>query len=379
MASVDWLKLTKPKAGAMRVHLGKRERMERNHSNKDIDKSRSDQNYFIGCDDYIDAYNAMCKRVDEVDEVSPPKRINKDRVVGCMLEAKCPQSIFDMGRSQEFFEKLYGVYKDFFGAENVHGSCVHVDEMHGYIENGVEKISLAHSHTLVSAYAEWTDKSGERKGINGKNFETKARLTALNNAVDKMCREEFGVEYLIGEGKNGKTVEQLKAESQLEKTRHDNEKLSAENQTKIKQVISDFATGKGAKKIAAAEKIIDSAELTNETLCKTNLEKEQQLICREKALEKHEAEIKSLAAYQLKRQEQLDRAAETLKVNENRLQQGFVRLKATVQREVQRALANLAPFRELFAENERFGQRMIQVQQAAEKAAKKRTKGDFEK
>ena len=139
----------------------------------------------------------------------------------------------------------------------------------GYIENGVEKISLAHSHTLVSAYAEWTDKSGERKGINGKNFETKARLTALNNAVDKMCREEFGVEYLIGEGKNGKTVEQLKAESQLEKTRLDNEKLSAENQTKIKQVISDFATGKGTKKIATAEKIIENAELANETLCKT--------------------------------------------------------------------------------------------------------------
>lgn len=201
----------------------------------------------------------------------------------------------------------------------------------------------------------------------------------MNNAVDKICREEFGVEYLIGEGKNGKTVEQLKAESQLEKTRLDNEKLSAENETKITQVISDFATGKGAKKIAAAEKIIDSAELVNETLCKANLDKDQQLICREKALGKHEAEIKSLAAYQLKKQEQLDRAAETHIANEKRLQRGFAKLQATVQREVQRALAHLAPFKELFAENERFKQRIIQVQQAAEKAAKKHTRGEIEK
>lgn len=156
------------------------------------------------------------------------------------------------------------------------------------------------------------------------------------------------------------------------------EQLSTENETKITQVISDFATGKGAKKVAAADKIINGAELVNETLCKANLEKEQQLIYREKALEKHEAEIKSLAAYQLKRQEQLDRAVETHKANEKRLQRGFARLKVTIEREVQRVIANLAPFKELFAENDRFKRRMVQVQQTAEKAVQ-RNKGDIER
>lgn len=105
------------------------------------------------------------------------------------LYAPCPQEVYDSGRQQEFFEKLHKVYEDFFGKENVHGSVIHLDEMHNYIEDGAEKMSLAHAHTLASAYAEWKDKNGnERKGINGKNFETKARLTALNKAVCDMVR-----------------------------------------------------------------------------------------------------------------------------------------------------------------------------------------------
>lgn len=52
--------------------------------------------------------------------------------------------------------------------------------MHNYIENGIEKTSLAHAHTLVSAYSEWTTKDGAvRKGLNGKHFETRDRLNAL--------------------------------------------------------------------------------------------------------------------------------------------------------------------------------------------------------
>ena len=55
MAGVNWLKMTKPRAANMRNHNGKKERVEKNHSNINIDKSKSDQNFFVGCDDWSDA------------------------------------------------------------------------------------------------------------------------------------------------------------------------------------------------------------------------------------------------------------------------------------------------------------------------------------
>lgn len=217
MASVNWLKMTKQTAAAMNKHNGKEERVNLNHTNPDIDKSKSNLNYCIGCSDYKDSYQAMCRRVEEVDKIYPPMKVRKDRKVCVSLEIKCPQEIYDSGRSKEFFEKGYAVFQDFFGAENVHGSCVHLDEIHPYIEDGVQKMSLAHSTTLVSGYAEWKDKNGEtRRGISASKLETKANLKKLNKVFCDMVRREFGVEYNTGEKAKHKTVEQLKAESEIE-------------------------------------------------------------------------------------------------------------------------------------------------------------------
>lgn len=221
MASIDWQKQTKQKAGAMRTHLGKREREERNHSNPDIDKSKSSRNYYIGCDDYEEAYQKMCDRVREVDKKNPPKKVRSDRVVCASLEIPCPLEITEQGRSREFFEASHELLKDFFGAENVNGMCVHLDEVHQYIDgkDGQEKTSLEHAHTLITAYAEWSEKDKEtgekieRKGINGKNFETKSRLNALNKAMCEMVREKFDVEYNTGEQARKQTAEHLKAQT----------------------------------------------------------------------------------------------------------------------------------------------------------------------
>lgn len=227
MASVDWQKQTKQKAGAMKIHLGKNERVEMEHSNPDIDKSKSNLNAYIGCKDYKDAYIAMLKRVAEVDKISPPLRVKKDRIICESLECPCPQSIFEMGRSAEFFEGLHQIYFEFFGEENVHGTCVHYDEMHPYKDkNGVEKMSLAHGHTLVSAYTEWSDKTGERKGINGKNFERKSRYNELNNLVQDYCQKTFGVNFLTGEEAQKKSVELLKAEGEAADKKREIEALN---------------------------------------------------------------------------------------------------------------------------------------------------------
>ena len=262
MASINWQKQTAQKAGAMKRHFDDEERLSVEHSNPDIDKSKSHLNYCIGCSDYSDSYQKMRSRVAEADKESPPEKITKDRKICCSLEAPCPQKIYDAGRQKEFFEKLHQVYCDFFGTENCHGSCVHLDEIHEYIDSktGEQKMSLAHSTELVSCFAKWRDavwerdengkvktelafdkkgkplldKNGnqktknvqakdengdlifrERQGINGKNFETKTQIKKLNSAVCDMVRSEFGIEYNTGEDAQRKSVEKLKAETEV--------------------------------------------------------------------------------------------------------------------------------------------------------------------
>ena len=290
MASVNWLKMTLQKAGAMIKHNGQQEREQGNHSNPHIDKSLTPHNYCIGCDDYKDAYQALKERIAEVDKESPPLRIKKDRVVSFSLETPCPAQIDEQGRSQEFFEKVHELFEDYFGKENVHGTMVHVDEQHEYIDaqTGESCKSLKHAHSLVSAYAEWKDKNGNpRKGINGKNFSTRKRMSELNTKICDMVRQEFGIEYNTGKiiGKSTKkTVEQLKLESDIKRLRieksEESEKLKTTKSKKNKaydelwELISD-----------KSETMLEIDEI-NQTLEKAKKQlKEQEEEKNQKALE----------------------------------------------------------------------------------------------
>lgn len=233
MASADWMKLTSPHAAGMKKHLGAEERLSVNHSNRDIDKSKSHLNIVIGCEDYADALAAMRARVKEIDKLYPPLKKKKadERVIAEMIEVKCPQEIVEKGYEAvcEYFRGVYKIQQNFFGAENVHGGFAHFDEIHTYTDkDGTKRDSLPHMHTLVSAYCEWEEpvkvkgkKTGEfrhRQGINGKHFEVKPRYNQLNGKIDEYCMKYHGITYTKGKGKepgHGKTVETLKAEEKL--------------------------------------------------------------------------------------------------------------------------------------------------------------------
>lgn len=208
MASVNWMKATTQKASGLKKHLGQTERENGTHSNEHIDRELSHQNYAIGCNDYAEALAQMKARTKEVDEVLPPKRVRKDRVTCCFLELPCPREITEQDKSDEFFLKAHQLYEEFFGKENTHGTFVHKDEVHEYTaKDGSTQMSLEHAHTLVSAFV-------EGKGINGKAFETRAKIKALNTAMDEMCVREFGMHLNTGERADRKSVETLKQESE---------------------------------------------------------------------------------------------------------------------------------------------------------------------
>ena len=209
MASANWMKATTQKAGAMKKHLGQTERIQGNHSNKDIDKSLSINNYSIGCCDYAEALASMKRRTKEVDAVIPPKRIRKDRVTCCFIELPCPRRLTQCGQSDDFFKLAYDELCAFFGNENVHGGFVHKDEVHRYVDKDKKmRVSMEHMHVLVSAYT-------TEKGINGKAFETKSRLKTLNDNLDDMCVKQFGVKLNTKETPEHKSVERLKEETKL--------------------------------------------------------------------------------------------------------------------------------------------------------------------
>ena len=218
MASIDWCKATLQKAGAMKRHNGKYERVNGNHSNTDIDKSKSHLNIYIGADDYAPMLEKVKARIKEVDKKHPPKRNMGDKRITCiLLETPVPQELTEQGLAEDFLRSAHKVIEDFFGVENVGGTCGHFDEQHYYTDkDGQERLSLVHGHSLVVAYAEWKDKKGNKRvGVNGKNCETKARLKALNKLMDDMCRSKYGVSYNTAETPDRKSVERLKQETAL--------------------------------------------------------------------------------------------------------------------------------------------------------------------
>lgn len=269
MASVDWQKATLQKAGAMKKHNGKEERLSGNHSNEHIDKSKSHLNVYIGADDYSAMLEKVKARIKDVDERHPPKRDMGDRRITCMLlETPVPQEITEQGRAEEFLRKAHSVIEGIFGAENVGGTCGHFDEQHYYFDkDGKERLSLVHGHTLCAAYAEWEDKrTGElRKGINGKNCETKARLTAMNKAMCEMCMREYGIEYNTAETPQRKSVETLKQESAVrqevgELTKSVVELQKAEQESRRRFLEADEAETEARMRAEAAEKRAANAE-----------------------------------------------------------------------------------------------------------------------
>ncbi|MBQ8038292.1 MAG: hypothetical protein IJ274_00205 [Lachnospiraceae bacterium] len=216
MASVDWQKTNVPTLAKKRSHFDNEKRAISNHSNKDINRDSTNQNYYLNCEDWNDVLKKSREFIKEIDKKHQPKKKVKedDRVNMVSLNKPCPRVITEMGKSEEFFEITNKLLESIFiGYMGMH---IHLDEVHDYLDPKTNTIvtSCEHGHAWVGAYAEWEDKKGNlRQGINGKNFETKANILKLNKAMNEMCLEHFGIPYNTGDEPRNKSVEELKKES----------------------------------------------------------------------------------------------------------------------------------------------------------------------
>lgn len=238
MASVDWKKCTTKviKSSGYRSHFDQNKRIDKNvkHQNNHINKDCTEN--WSTCS-WKEALTSWEKRIKEVDLSLPPQRIRKDRVTAVTLEFVCPEEIEKQGKSKEFFQKAYDVVKNQFGKDDVHGMFVHMDEQHEYYDHSTKKkkMSLNHAHVLVSPFV-------ENKGINGKHFQTRESMIALNNAIDKMCVREFNIGYLTHGEAMRKSVEMLKADQLLDEIEGLKLEINSLRQRKAKgeKAIDDF-------------------------------------------------------------------------------------------------------------------------------------------
>lgn len=212
MASVSFKKIKSVRQmKACLWHCDKDKRLEHEHSNKHIDKSKTHlneqgTNYANACK-IVDTYMA---RYDSLENQN--KR--KDRVIGFGLCIPIPDGISD-DDLQDCCVKIANIIIDEKGIGNYINSYIHVDETHEYkdAKTGKKRQSLRHMHV----YDLCTDENGR---FNGKEFSSRKNMIKLNKEIHAMMQHDYGVDFMDGTQRKSKdTVEYLKNESERQQMR----------------------------------------------------------------------------------------------------------------------------------------------------------------
>lgn len=223
MSSVDFRKChaNSAEGAAFIAHAFRHDGKEVQYRNADLDTSRTHLNSVIMNSDNIgvdqfdgllsahDTYKAIKEAVDRVDRELPPSRIRKDRVIMVAHCVAAPEGLPEE-KEEQFFKIVHDEIAKFAGGhQNVTPGIIHRDEIHVYKDRitGDDKESRVHLHMDSIPFV-------KGKGINGKLYESRTRMSQLNQAIDKRCWKELGVRFLTEEplktNQKGKSVEDLK-------------------------------------------------------------------------------------------------------------------------------------------------------------------------
>lgn len=163
----------------MDIHI---QRKTENHSNKDIDVSRSHLNYelvenghkFQFTDHY---YSAVKKRIEQ--GYTGDKALRKDATLACGVLISSDKQFFDgltPEKEREFFQTAYEYLCEKYGAENIISAKVHKDE------------TTPHLHAIVVPLT----KDGR---LTAKELFDRNALTALHNDIpQKLKQRGFNIE-----------------------------------------------------------------------------------------------------------------------------------------------------------------------------------------
>lgn len=208
MASVNYEKFKSvQQVKAVIRHCDKEERLNtQQHSNDDINKNATGKNIQLKRD-----YATTCQRFDDriqyLDSFEHANR-RKDRVVCFGLNVPVPADLNKQDQ-RDWFIKVYEIIGEQYGKQNILNMYVHRDEIHEYTDatTGDKRNSREHMHVLV------VPESNNK--LNGKWFSSKSNMIKLNNAIEKMSQDDYGIKFMDGSKKRSKdTVEALKRRSE---------------------------------------------------------------------------------------------------------------------------------------------------------------------
>lgn len=211
MAGVEFKKYAMSQAGELEVHYDSEIRANErvHHSNRNINPALTHLNYYIGASNYQDIVQRMERAVERADAEHPPQRVKKDRKHWYILNVPCPPELEGTKEEDIFYKKVYEMYREYLP---IAGAAIHKDEGHEYYDYRKDKDVVSRNHMDIMGACITPDGR-----CNCKALISPQMCKKVNDDVQKMCLEEWGISYQTGEGRKGKykSVEQLKQESQV--------------------------------------------------------------------------------------------------------------------------------------------------------------------
>ena len=209
MASVNFEKIkTAGEAKAKFRHCDMEERLKHEHANEQINKAVTSENSQMSNRNYKQTCERYDKRIQELDNSTNTNK-RSDRVTCMGLCIPAPEGL-PKEREIEWFNAVTRLAVGLYGRNNLLQLYVHRDEIHDYVnaETGETQTSRVHAHLFFIP---------EHEGkLNGKWFSSRKNMISLNNQIQKMSEEQFGVKFMDGsKRKSKKTVEELKNDSRL--------------------------------------------------------------------------------------------------------------------------------------------------------------------
>lgn len=325
MASVNWVKMktTQQVKAVLRHDCKDTREAAQTHTNEDLDKTLTGKNYGFN-DSYAEARDTFEKRLEAV---TAGKTVRKDAVVGVGFSIPAPEGLPE-AKEKEWFGRVYEILGETYGKENICCFAVHADERHEYIDPDTKESKMSRSHAQGIMVPE------EDGRLCAKKFVSRARMISINNAIDKMSQEEFGVKFMDGsQAKSRGSVETMKQRSAQEQIDRD---LEAARQ-KVKDVEQE-ATDKAAE-LAAREADVTTreADVTTREADVTAREvevtkKESKLLLRESRAKRKEKEQQDKEAEFQRREDALEAQRLALQGREQALD---AREQVLIQREAQ--------------------------------------------
>jgi len=160
------------------------------HSNKEIDNSRTHLNYSL-CEREGGGYAYLKKRLDEVEHLDFSKRTGKNEIkTSCNWCITLPTDVPEE-RERDFFEKTFEFLQEKYGAENILSAVVHKDETQPHLHFSFVPV--------VKDVEEDTGAITER--LCAKEVVTRGELQSFHTKLSKRIESEMGQEFAVLNGK----------------------------------------------------------------------------------------------------------------------------------------------------------------------------------